>query len=223
MAYREALHDKPNQDNIEHFDGSVRTAIHKDHFFKEQHQHPNQQYQLPLESVAVPPPQPMMPPQISFCHGFTCVGRIVNLPDCYGFENQCPEVTMCNAPPRSPTPENHSLEGLEGCQWANLSVLFIEERKLYKQAKVSPQWTHWKKDMDDKLESLKENDVWDIIPKPVGRKIVASRWVFEAKGNAQGEVEHYKAQFVEKWFLQTLGQDYDELFAPVVCYNSLRI
>jgi len=77
--------------------------------------------------------------------------------------------------------------------------------------------------MEAELKSLKENDVWDVIPKPVGRKIVASRWVFEAKGNAQGEVERYKARLVAKGFSQILGQDYDEIFAPVVCYDSLRL
>ena len=86
---------------------------------------------------------------------------------------------------------------------------------------MSPQWSDWKMAMDDELKSLKENDVWDVIPKPVGRKIVASRWVFKAKGNAQGEVERYQARLVAKQFSQILGQDYDEIFAPVVRYDSL--
>jgi hypothetical protein len=77
--------------------------------------------------------------------------------------------------------------------------------------------------MDDELKSLKENDVWDVIPKPVRRKIVASRWVFKAKGNAQGEVERYIARLVAKGFSQIGGQDYDEIFAPVIRYDSLRL
>jgi len=52
--------------------------------------------------------------------------------------------------------------------------------------------------MDDELTSLKENDVWNVIPKPVGRKIVPSRLVFKAKGNAQGGVERYKAPIVAR-------------------------
>jgi len=76
--------------------------------------------------------------------------------------------------------------------------------------------------MDEELKSLKENDVWDVIPRPAGRKIVASRWVYKAKGNAQGEVERYKARLVAKWFSQILGQDYNEIFAPMVRYDSLR-
>jgi hypothetical protein len=54
---------------------------------------------------------------------------------------------------------------------------------------VSPKWADRKKAMNDESKSHKENDVWNVIPKPVGRKIVASRWGFKANGNAQGEVE----------------------------------
>jgi len=77
--------------------------------------------------------------------------------------------------------------------------------------------------MNEELKLLKENDIWDVILKPVGRKIVARRWVYKAKGNAQGEVERYKARLVATGLSQILGQDYDEIFAAVVHYNSLRL
>jgi len=122
----------------------------------------------------------------------------VNPPERYGFEGYAPDASMRDAPPRPPTPEPQTLEGIEGSQWANLSVLMVEKPKSFRQARVSTQWSDWKKAMDEELKSLKENDVWDVIPKPVGRKIVASRWVYKAKGNAQGEVKRYKARLVPK-------------------------
>jgi len=77
----------------------------------------------------------MMPPPIPFGQVVTRVGRVVNPPDRYGFGN---DVTMLDAPSQSPssTPE---LEGLKDSQWANLSILLIDEPKSYRQAKVSPQ------------------------------------------------------------------------------------
>ena len=77
--------------------------------------------------------------------------------------------------------------------------------------------------MDEELKSLKESDVWDDIPKPAGRMIVASRWLYTAKGNAQGEVERYKAQLVANGFSQILGQGYNKIFASVVRYDSVRL
>jgi len=77
--------------------------------------------------------------------------------------------------------------------------------------------------LNDELKSSKENDIWDVIPKPKGRKIVAGRWVYEANGNAQGEVKRFKVWLVAKGFSQILPQDYDEIVAPVVRHNSLTL
>ena len=164
-----------------------------------------------------------MPPPTPFGQVITRAGRVVNPPERNGFERYAPEASMRDAPPQPPTPEPQPLEGIEGSQWANLSVLTVEEPKSYRQARVSPQWSDWKKAMDEELKSLKENTVWDVIPKPAGRKIVASRWVYKAKGNVQREVEGYKARLVAEGFLHIIVQDYDEIFAPVVCYDSLRL
>ena len=176
-----------------------------------------------MGSVAPPGPQPMTPPPIPFGQVVTHARRIVNPHEHYCFENRGPKVTLCDVPPRSPTPDNQSLERLEGSQWANLSILLIDEPKSYRQAKVSPQWSDWKKAMDDELMSLKENDVCNAIPKPVGTKIVGSRWAFQAKRTAQGEVERYKARLLAKGFSQILRQHYDDIFAPVVCYDCLQL
>lgn len=61
--------------------------------------------------------------------------------------------------------------------------------------------------MDDNLKALKENDVCDVLPTPVGKKIVASRWVCKAKGNTKGEAEWYKAGLVAKGYSHILGQE----------------
>jgi len=209
-------------DRIDEFDESIRTVVPGDHFLEQEHQQSDQRSQLPLGR---PPPaasRPMTPPPIPLGPVVTRAGRVVNPPERYCFEGYAPEASMRDAPPRPPTPEQQP-EAIEGSQWANLSVLTVEEPKSYRQAKVSPQWSDWKKAMDEELKSLEENDVWDVIPKPVGRKIVATRWVYKAKGNAQGEVEQYKAQLVAKGFSQISGKDYDEIFAPVFRYDSLRL
>jgi len=232
-AYQEGLPQQPEQLNervvieelerIEEFDESIRTVVPADHFLNNEHQQSDQRSQLPLGRPSPAPPRPMTPSPIPFGQVVTRARRVVNPPERYGFEGYAPEASMWDAPPRPPALEPQPLEGIEGSQWAKISVLTVEEPKSYGQAKVSRQWSDWKKAMDEELKSLKENDVWDVILKPAGRKIVASRWVYKAKGNAQGEVERYKARLVAKGFSQILGQDYDEIFAPMVRYDSLRL
>jgi hypothetical protein len=58
-----------------------------------------------------------------------------------------PDVTIHDASPQPPNPDNQPLARLEARQCANLSVLLIDEPKYYQQAKVSSDWADWKKAM----------------------------------------------------------------------------
>ena len=97
----------------------------------------------------------------------------------------------------------------------------ILEPQGYKQALKSPDSPEWQKAMDDELQSLRENKVYEIVPRPRSQKIVDSRWVFKVKSNAEGNLERYKARLVAKGYSQTEGVDYDEIFSPVVRFDSL--
>ena len=66
------------------------------------------------------------------------------------------------------------------------------------------------------------NDVWDIVPKPEGKSVVSSKWIFKIKHVAGGSIEKYKARFVAKGFSQKEGIDYEETFSPVARYTSIR-
>lgn len=80
----------------------------------------------------------------------------------------------------------------------------------------------WKDAMVDEVLSLVDNNVFDVVKKPEGRKIVRCRWVFALKRNSRGEVVRYKARVVAKGYSQIHGVDYDEIYAPVVQYPTLR-
>ena len=49
-----------------------------------------------------------------------------------------------------------------------------------------------------------------------------SKWIFKIKHRVDGSVEKHKARFVARGFSQKEGIDYDEKFAPVDRYTSIR-
>ena len=51
---------------------------------------------------------------------------------------------------------------------------------------------------------------------------MTSKWLFKIKHRADGRVEKHKARFVAKEFSQKEGTDYDETFALVAEYTSIR-
>lgn len=62
--------------------------------------------------------------------------------------------------------------------------------------------------MDEEYQSIITNDVWDIVPRPKGKFVVSSKWLFEIKHIVDGSIEKYKARFVARGSSQKEGIDY---------------
>ena len=80
----------------------------------------------------------------------------------------------------------------------------------------------WRDGMMDEYHSIMKNDVWEIVPRHERKSMVTSRWLYKLKHATDGSVEKYKARFVEQGFSQVEGIDYDETFALVARYTSIR-
>ena len=77
--------------------------------------------------------------------------------------------------------------------------------------------------MTEEYQSIMKNDVWDIVPKLEGKSVVSSKWIYKIKHATAGSIEKYKARFVTRGFSQKERIDYEETFAPVAWYTSIRV
>ena len=118
--------------------------------------------------------------------------------------------------------ENHRQgKGTRSCsRYLALLCDFInKEPSNYEEAEKQKEW---KDAMIEEYQSIMKNDVWDVVPRLEGKSVVTSKWIYIIKHAADGSIEKYKERFVAHGFLQKEGIDYEETFAPVAKYTSIR-
>ena len=106
-------------------------------------------------------------------------------------------------------------------EWVNVAKE-CEEPSNFKDAVAGSEKDQWMEAMTNEIESLRENDVWDLVPLPPGRKAIGCKWIYKVKRDADGNIERFKSRLVAQGFSQKYGIDYDETFSPVVRFESIR-
>jgi len=70
----------------------------------------------------------------------------------------------------------------------------------------------------EELKSLKNRNIYKVIDLPKERKAIKNYWVFNIKSNGC-----YRSQLIAKGFSHVEGINFDELFSPVVCYETVYL
>jgi hypothetical protein len=50
----------------------------------------------------------------------------------------------------------------------------------------------WKDAMVEEYQSIMKNDVWEVVPRPKGKSVVTSKWLFKIKHAVDGSIENTK-------------------------------
>ncbi|KAI3758565.1 hypothetical protein L6452_06132 [Arctium lappa] len=81
----------------------------------------------------------------------------------------------------------------------------------------------WVSAMQEELNQFEALKVWRLVPKPEGKTVIGTKWVFKNKKDEDGVVIRNKARLVAKGYRQEEGIDYDETYAPVACIEAIRM
>ncbi|GAU24969.1 hypothetical protein TSUD_312040 [Trifolium subterraneum] len=80
----------------------------------------------------------------------------------------------------------------------------------------------WKEAMDVEIKAIQANHTWELTELPKNTKAIGVKWVYKTKYNEMGQVDKYKARLVVKGYSQKYGIDYNEVFAPVARWETIR-
>nr|GEW94877.1 hypothetical protein [Tanacetum cinerariifolium] len=96
----------------------------------------------------------------------------------------------------------------------------IEEPKRIHQALIYPSWIEA---IYEELLQFKMQKVWVLVDLPKGKRAIGSKWVFRNKKDERGIVVRNKARLVAQGHTQEEGIDYEEVFAPSVRIEAIRL
>nr|GEV89334.1 hypothetical protein [Tanacetum cinerariifolium] len=99
----------------------------------------------------------------------------------------------------------------------------LNEFANYKVALLDTESDKWLIAMNVEMQSMKDNQVWDLVDLPLNGKTVGSKWLFKKKTDMNENIHTYKARLVANGFSQTYGVDYEKTFSPVADNRAIRI
>ena len=84
-----------------------------------------------------------------------------------------------------------------------------------KTVRDSLHYDDWCKAMEEEIEQIEKNKNWTLVPRPEGKNVIGTKWVFRNKLDENGEITRNKARLVYKDYAQEEGLDYGKIFSPI--------
>nr|GEV21597.1 hypothetical protein [Tanacetum cinerariifolium] len=81
---------------------------------------------------------------------------------------------------------------------------------------------YWVSAMQDELDQFARLKVWRLVPRPEGKTLIKTKWIFKNKKDENSLVIRNKARLVAVGYSQQEGIDYDETFAPVARIEAIH-
>ena len=90
----------------------------------------------------------------------------------------------------------------------------------FKDATHSDDANLWKQAMQEEFDTPEEMGTWKLVSLPKGRKATRNRWVYVMRKDIRSDSGH---DSLAKGYSQVPGIDFDEVFASVANYSTVRM
>nr|KAJ0208966.1 hypothetical protein LSAT_V11C400171360 [Lactuca sativa] len=104
------------------------------------------------------------------------------------------------------------------CMYVNFVSMILPDK-----IHTALQDVDWIKAMQEELNEFERHKVWTLVPRPSGKTITGTRWVYRNKVDKDGIITRNKARLVAQGFTQIESIDYGETFAPVARIEAIRL
>nr|GEZ21076.1 hypothetical protein [Tanacetum cinerariifolium] len=81
----------------------------------------------------------------------------------------------------------------------------------------------WVSAMQEGLAQFARLKVWRLVPRPEGKSVIKTKWIFKNKKDESSLVIRNKARLVAVGYSQQEGIDYDETFAPIARIEAMHL
>ena len=98
-----------------------------------------------------------------------------------------------------------------------------EDNTNWNQAMNGDAADHYWQACKNELATLEKIKSWEVVDIPAGKHILGSTWAFKLKRFPDGRPKKYKARFVARGDQQIAGVEFNETYAPVVQWTTVRM
>nr|GFB66254.1 retrovirus-related Pol polyprotein from transposon TNT 1-94 [Tanacetum cinerariifolium] len=101
----------------------------------------------------------------------------------------------------------------------------VRTRGSIEHANVAEAWrdADWVSAMQEELDQFARLKVWRLVPRPEGKSVIKTKWIFKHKKDESSLVIRNKARLVAVGYSQQEGIDYDEIFSPVARIEAIPL
>ena len=93
------------------------------------------------------------------------------------------------------------------------------------EARVTSEYHKFREAALKEVQSLEGKDSWEVVKRSSvkGKNVLPSTWALKRKRFPDGRIRKYKARFCVRGDRQIFGLDFDETYAPVVQWSTVRL